>query len=265
MRHVLRRSFGGLLVAALLLGAVGFYTYSPYLSLTAAPGGLATTPTSSNSASSDPSAASPAPSSASAPSPTRGAPVRNLPPGPGGQEPGIRLVATVQPSGVFEVVETVRLAAPVSRVTLAPPDLDAASRTLRSAHPFATEVVLRAEEQQSVRPPRSRVQQATTVALSQPTDRFEIRYVLRGSVRHNKPSSAGRALGAVAPLTSRMPGDAPVAIAVSGAAVRNLGCVRLSVDQQACIAGRRPNARVNRNLPFRAALVQVQLDLEAGR
>ena len=62
-----------------------------------------------------------------------------------------------------------------------------------------------------------------------------------------------------------MPGDSSVAITVHGQAVRNLGCVRLSVDQQACIAGKRPNAHVNRNLPFRAALVQVQLDLKAGR
>jgi len=146
-----------------------------------------------------------------------------------------------------------------------PPDLGAASRDLRSTRPFATEVVFRADEQQSVRPPRGRVQRPTTVALSQPTDRFEIRYVLRGSVRHNKPSSAGRALGAVGPMTSQMPGDSPVAIAVLGEAVRNLGCVRLPVDQQACIAGERPNARVNRNLPFRAALVQVQLDLKAER
>jgi hypothetical protein len=252
-------------VAALLLTALAFYTYSPYLSLTAASGGLVTTEAASAGAPSEPSTASPAPSSTSTPSPTAGAPDRNLPPGPGGQEPGIRLVATVRPSGAFEVIETVRLAAPVSRVTLAPPDLGAASRDLRSTRPFATEVVFRADEQQSVRPPRGRVQRPTTVALSQPTDRFEIRYVLRGSVRHNKPSSAGRALGAVGPMTSQMPGDSPVAIAVLGEAVRNLGCVRLPVDQQACIAGERPNARVNRNLPFRAALVQVQLDLKAER
>jgi hypothetical protein len=265
MGRVLRRSFGGLLVAALLLTAFAFYTYSPYLSLTAAPDGLATTAAPSASAPPDPSTASPAPSSTAVPSPTAGAPDRDLPPGPGGQEPGIRLVATVRPSGVFEVIETVRLAAPVSRVTLSPPNLRAASRTLQSTHPFAAEVVVRADEQQSVRPPRSRVQRATTLALSQPTDRFEIRYVLRGSVRYNKPSSAGRALGAVAPLTSRLPDDFPVAITVRGRAVRNLGCVRLSVDQWACMAGERPNARVNRSLPFRAALVQVQLDLQAGR
>ena len=250
-------------MAALLLTAVAFYTYSPYLSVTAAPRGLATSAAPPSNASPGPSTASPAPPSTSRPTADSGD--RNLPPGPGGQDPGIRLVATVLPGGVFEVTETVRLAAPVSRITLAPPDLSAASRDLRSAHPVATDVVIRADEQSAVRPPRSRVQRATTVALSQPTDRFEIHYVLRGNVRHNKPSSAGRALGAVSPLTSRMPGDTPVAITVLGYAVRNLGCVRLPVDQQACIAGERPKARVNRNLPFRAALVQVQLDLKAAR
>jgi hypothetical protein len=264
MGRVLRRAFGGLLVAALLITALAFYTYSPYLSLAAAPDGPATSTTPSSGAPSGTSSASSAPSSTRSPLPRAASPDRNLPPGPGGQQPGIRLVATVLPGGVFEVIETVRLAAPVSHLTLAPPDLRGAGRALRSARPYASDVVVRAGEQRA-EPPRGTVRRATTVALGRPTDRFQVRYHLHDSVRHNKPSSAGRALGAVAPLTSRLPGDLPVAVAVRGEAVRNLGCVGLPVDQWACFAGKRPNVRVNRNLPLRAALVQVQLDLEAGR
>ena len=36
--HVLRRALGGLLVCGLLVTALAFYTYSPYLMLTAATG-----------------------------------------------------------------------------------------------------------------------------------------------------------------------------------------------------------------------------------
>jgi hypothetical protein len=263
MGPVLRRAIGGLLVSVLLVTAFAFYTYSPYLSLTAGPVGLTSTalPTDAPPA---PSTASAAPSATPVPSPTAGSSDSKLPPGPAGQEPGVRLVATVRPGRVFEVTETVRLAAPVSRVTLAPTDLSQGSKDLRSARPVATVVVIRAAEQRAVRPPGSRVSKATTVAFSEPTDRFEIRYRLHGSVRMNKPSSAGRALGAVAPLTSRLPAEMPVAVTVKGTAVRNLDCVRLPADQRACIDGKRPTVRVNQNLPYRAAVVQVQLDLNAA-
>jgi hypothetical protein len=263
MARVLRRALGGLLVAALLLTALAFYTYSPYLSLAAAPDGSATSITPPSSAPLGSSSSSPAPSSTPSPSPPAGYPDRNLP-SPRGQQPGIRLVATVLPGGVFEVTETVRLATPVSHLTLTPPDLRAAGRVLRSTRPYATDVVVRAGEQRA-EPPRGTVRRATTVALGRPTDRFQVHYRLHDSVRHNQPSSAGRALGAVAPLISRLPGDLPVAVAVRGEAVRNLGCVGLPADQWACFAGERPNVRVNRSLPLRAALVQVQLDLKAVR
>jgi hypothetical protein len=251
-------------VSALLVAALAFYTYSPYLSLTAGPGGLTPSAAPPTGPAPGPSPASATPSPTSSASSTAGSADSNLPPGPGGQEPGVRLVATVRPGRVFEVIETVRLAAPVTRVTLTPPDLSEASSRLRSTHPVATAVVIRADDQPAVRPPRSRVGRATTIELGYPTDRFEIRYRLHGSIRFNEPSSAGRALGAVAPLTRRLPPDAPVAVAVHGTAVQNLGCVALPPDQQACIDGEPPTARVNQNLPYRAAVVQVQLDLKAS-
>jgi hypothetical protein len=251
--RALRRSIGGLLVCVLLVTAFAFYTYSPYLSLTAGAGGLATSAAPPSRSTPDPSIASVTSSATPAPSPTSG-----------GQQPGVLLVAVVRPDRVFEVTETVRLAAPVSQVTLTPPDLRRGSRYLRSARPEATVVVVRGAEQRAVRPPGGRVVTATTVALDQPTDRFEIRYRLHGSIRMNKPSSAGRALGAVAPLTSGLPADLPVAVRVHGTAVQNLDCVGLPTDQRACIDGRRPHARVNQDLPYRVAVVQVQLDLRAA-
>jgi len=261
---VLRRAIGGLLVSALLVTALAFYTYSPYLSLTAGARGLTTSAAPPTNRLPGPSTATVAPSVTAAPSPSAGSPDRELPPGPGGQEPGVLLVAVVRPDRVFEVTETVRLAAPVSRVTLTPPDLRRGSKDLRSARPRATVVVVRSAGQRAVRPPDGNVAKATTVALSRPTDRFMIRYRLHGSIRMNKPSSAGRALGAVAPLTRRLPADMPVAVRVHGTAVRNLDCVGLPADQRACFDGERPHARVGHNLPYRVAVVQIQLDLNAA-
>jgi hypothetical protein len=251
-------------VACLVVTAAAFYIYSPYLSLTAAPSGPRASAGAWSNPPSETRTALPAPSSTPASSPTTQAPEGDLPPGPGGQQPGIRLVATVLATGVFEVTETVRLAAPVSSLTLAPPDLRAASGNLRAARPRANELVVRVDGRR-VNLPRRTVRRPTTIALRRPTDRFEISYELHGSVRISRPSSAGRALGAVAPLISRQPGDLPVAVTVRGEAVRNLGCVRLPVDEQACLTGQRPNVRVNRDLPLRAALVQVQLDLRAAK
>ena len=252
------------MVSGLLVAALAFYTYSPDLSLTAARGGPTTSAESVSSASPARSTASPTPSLTPLPSPTGQAPEADLPPGPGGQQPGVRLLATVLPGGGLEVTESVRLRAPVSSLTLAPPDLRAAGRNLRSARPFATDVAVWADDR-SVRLPNRTVRRARTITLSRPTDRLQIRYRLHGTVRISRPSRADRALGAVAPLVSRVPGDLPVAVAFRGEAVRNLRCAGLPIDQEACFAGHRPNVRVNRDLPYRAALVLVQLDLQAAR
>ena len=204
-------------MACLGAAALAFCTYSPYLSLSADPSGSRTSAGPSSSA---------LPSTPSTPAfpPTTHASQGDLPPVPGGQQPGIRLVATVLAKGVIQLSETVRLAAPVTTLTLAPPDLRSAGGDLRSARPVATELVVRADGKR-VQLPRRTVRRATT-------------------------------------LVSRQSDDLPVAVTVRGEAVRNLGCVQLPVGQQACFAGRRPNARANRTLPLRAALVQVQLDLQ---
>jgi len=263
MGRVLRRALGGLVVSGLLVTALAFYVYSPYLSLTSTQDGPATSAESGLSTLPGKTTAVSTSSPTPIPSPTAPAREAGSPSSAGGRQPGLRLVATVLAGGVFEVTETVRLPAPVSTLTLAPPDLRAAGGDLRSAHPMATDVVVRVDDQ-SVPLPRGTVQRATTIAFHRPTDRFEIRYRLHGSVRVNRPSTAGRAVGAVAPLASRLPGDLPVAVAFRGEAVRNVSCVGLPLDQRTCFAGRRPNVRVDQNLPYRAALVLVQLDLQAA-
>ena len=254
LSRALRRALGGLLVAGLLVTALAFYIYSPYLTLTAATGG---TPTAAGPASSlvrPAETPTSGPWSTPVPSPTASAS------DPGGEQPGIRLVATVRTGEVFEVTETVRLPAPVTELTLAPPDLRSAGRGLRAAQPVASDLAVRAGDG-SVALPRRTTRREMTVTLRRPTDRFVVRYRLHGTIRINEPSRAGRALGAVGPLVSGLPADLPVAASFPGEAVRNLRCAGLPVAEQACFAGRRPHVRVNQNLPLHAALVLVQLDL----
>lgn len=255
MGRVLRRALGGLLICGLLVTALAYYTYSPYLMLTVRTG--------------PPTTAEPLPSAtpkakgSPTPTPTPGTQTSDadLHPGPGGREAGIRLVATVGPNTVFDVTETVRLPAPVTRLELAPPDIRAVGGDLRSAHPYATNLVIRVNDR-TVRPSGGTVRRATTVTLRQATDRFEVKYRLRDAVRVNRPSWTGRAIGAVGPLVSQLPDDLPVAVFLQGKAVSNVNCVRLPADQQTCFGGERPTVRVNQNLAYRDALVQVQLDLQ---
>jgi hypothetical protein len=265
MRGALRRAIGTVVTLALVGAAIGFYTLSPHLSLTAGPEPATTaepTPTRTTIESASPSLTQP---------PTRTAtrtpeskPDRDLPPGPGGRQPGIRLTATPTSLGAFDVVETVRLAEPVTQLTLAPPDLTSANRELRRKRPVAEALQVRAAGR-AIKVPSTTLRRAVVLSLAEPGVAFELRYRLRGVTVLNKPSSAGRALGAVEPLVTGVPAELPVAVTVRGHSVRNLTCPRLPIADWACAAGPQPNMRVNRNLPRRDALVAAQLDLTATR
>jgi hypothetical protein len=88
------------------------------------------------------------------------------------------------------------------------------------------------------------------------------------------PSSS---TAAPSPTTPASPGDLPptsgsqqpgirlVATVLAKGVLQVRETVRLAAPvTQACFAGERPNARVNRTLPLRAAPAQVQLDLQAA-
>jgi hypothetical protein len=268
MGGALRRAIGTVVTLALVGAAIGFYALSPHRSLTSGPGPVTTaepapTRTTIESAS---------PSPTRTPAPTRTAtktsespPDPDLPPGPGGREPGIRLIATPTAHGAFDVVETVRLAEPVTQLTLAPPDLTSANPDLRGKRPVAEALQVKAAGGRTIKVPNTTLRRATVLAVAEPAEAFELRYRLRGVTVINKPSSAGRALGAVEPLVTGVPAELPVAVTVRGHSVRNLTCPRLPMDDWACAAGPQPNMRVNRNLPRRDALVVAQLDLTAPR
>lgn len=255
MGRVLRRALGGLLVFGLVVAAFAYFTYSPYLMLT-----LPESPSTTAEPASDQTAGTPAESRTPTSTPSAGA-EDGQPTGSDGREPGIRLVATVAAGRVFAVTETVRLPAPVTRLSLVPPDLRAAGGDLRSARAVATDLVVRVDDRR-VRLAAPTVDRATTVTLTRATDHIEISYRLRGAIRLNRPSWAGRAIGAVGPLVSGVPGGLPVSVSFRSEAVSNVNCVRLPPAQRNCFGGRRPNISVNQDLAHRDALVQVQLDLQ---
>lgn len=258
MGRVVRRALGGLLVAGLVAASFAFYTYSPYLTLTI-PVGPPTTaePASSPTAGGRRSAA---PTPTPTPTPTPSAADAGRPVDPGRRDPGIRLVATVRAGAVFAVTETVRLPKPVTTLTLMPPDLQPAGGVLRSARASATNVVVRVDDR-TIRLSRETVRGKRTVNLGRATDRLKVSYRLHGTIRVNRRSSAGRAIGAVGPLVGRVPVGLPVAISLPGRAVSNVSCVCLPAEQRNCFAGDQPKVRVARHLPHSLALVVVQLDL----
>jgi hypothetical protein len=260
----LRRASGSLVLLALLAAALGFYVGSPRFLVTSGARPVTTEPASEPSPT---ESASPAPTPTPSQTATQNpgtSPDRDLPPGLGGQEPGIRLSATPTVQGEFEVVEMVRLADPVSELTVAPPDLTRAGPSLRKTRPVVEALKVTADDR-PIKLMNDTVRRATVVRFARSADLFELHYRLRGVTVINKPSSAGRRLGGLGPIVIGVPEQLPVAITVRGHSVLNLSCPCLPEDDQTCAAGRQPRIQVNRNLIRRDALVEVQFNLAATR
>ena len=116
MGGALRRAIGIVVTLALVGAAIGFYVASPGLSLTSGPGPVTTAepaPTRTTIGSASPARPPRRPTRTPTPTPET-TPDRDLPPGPGGREPGIRLTVTPTALGAFDVIETVRLAEPAT-------------------------------------------------------------------------------------------------------------------------------------------------------
>jgi len=170
-------------------------------------------------------------------------------------------MASPLPDGSFDVAEIVLLTTPSSALRVGPPRLaDAGSRFSR-AKPVASQVQVSAGDQ-PVLVPGGRVKQQLDLALSAPAKRIELRYHLSGITVRSVPSRAGRALSAISPIVEGLPKDFPVAMLVGGSTVLNIECPTLRrVRDQACSAGRPPNLRVSRKLPWSGAVIVVQFDL----
>lgn len=182
------------------------------------------------------------------------------PDGPGTTEPGILLVVAPRTDTAFVVTELVRLETPSKTITVRPPRFTAAGSTFKAAKPYASKVKITTRDE-SVPVPDGIVNRKATFTVGEPARRFAMQYELNRAIVRSKPSTAGRALGAVTPLTSGLPDDLTVAVVVVGRGVRNLSCPGLELAIQACALGKAPLLHLRQALPWRNAIVIVQLDL----
>jgi hypothetical protein len=256
---VLRRAVGLALIIGLLISAAAFYRAAPTFprSATATTGGSAQPTTRAQNAQ---TSASPSPTSPPPSTRTTNPAEMKLPNGPGTTQPGILLMASPLRDGSFDIAEIVLLATPTTSIWLGPPNLTLAGSRFSNARPVATQVQVSADNQ-PVMVPGGRVIQRTKLALLIPAKRIELRYNLSGITIRSIPSRAGRALTAISPLVEGVPRLVPVASMVSGSTVLNIECPELPLRERACSAGRAPQLRVKRNLPWSSALIVVQFDL----
>lgn len=253
----LRRAMGLILIAGLCVSAVTFYSEAPELPRSApAIASSMPLPAASNSTAPTPSGSPSTPTSTRTTTQTNA----SLPKGPGTTQPGILLIASPLPDGSFDVAEIVLLSTPTSSIRLGPPRLAQAGRRFSRAKPVASQVQITAGDQ-PVTVPGSRISQRVDLELTTPARHIELRYHLSGITVRSVPSLAGRALSAISPLIEGVPKTFQVAMLVSGSTVLNIECPILRLREQACSAGRPPNLRVKRNLPWNGAVIVVQFDL----
>jgi len=179
--------------------------------------------------------------------------------GPAVTEPGILLIASPASDGSFDVLERIRLVSPVSVLTLRPAPVDRAGRQFASASAAATQVQVSAGDQPVV-VPGAKVGARIDLPVAK-VDHFELRYRLTDVTVQSTPSTAGRALAAIGPLTGGVDDDLPVLFIVSGSTILGLNCPLLPLSQQSC--GSRVGAApsLERELPWRLAVTTVQFNL----
>ena len=258
-----RRALGLVVIMVLLACAVAFYRVAPGLPASPKPARTSATPATSVTPSPTASQSAPSPS-ATSPTPTQSSPTippnSQLPDGPGSTTAGIYLLASPASDGSFDVNEFVLLDKPVSTLDLRLPPVSQGGNEFRSLHPSAIQVQASADRQPVVIPD-ARIRGDISLPLVMPATRFELRYRLKGVTVRSMRSVPGRAIAALGPVSAGVPANLPVRIRVNGQAVLNLVCPSLRLSKQACSAGSPPKLRVNRNLPWRQALVLVQLNL----
>lgn len=178
--------------------------------------------------------------------------------GPGMTEPGLLLVVSPLPSGALDVVEQVKLPAPTNSITLSPADLSDAGSQFEQAAPVARAVQLEVAGQ-PVAVPGSSVTDVVSLPV-QSTDTFTLNYQLEGATLRSVPSTARRAIAAVAPLNQGLPADLPVVV-VATTGVLQISCPLMTLSEQSCGVGSPPLIRLGREITVEDALVNFQLDL----
>ena len=182
--------------------------------------------------------------------------------GPGLTEPGILLVASPASDGSFNVLERIRLASPASSLTLRPATVGRAGSQFASASAVASQVQVTAGDE-PVNVPGAAITAATTLPVAE-GDRFEVRYRLTDVTVRSTPSTSGRALAAIGPLTGGVNDDFPVLFIASGGTVLGLSCPLLPLSERSCGSHVQPGLGVQHELPSALAITTVQFNLPAS-
>ena len=258
-RTRLRRAAGAVLVTALLAGAVVLHRVADE---------LPTTPAASDAAPGHEPRTKPRTRPGPRPGTDDGVPGERPPAGlpqrgPGVTEPGILLVARPNPDGTLDVGEWVLLPAATTSIGLTPPEIASVRTTFLGLAPYASALRVRSEG----RPVPladdlvDLVDGPTTLPLPASTRSYELRYLLHDAAVASRPTSAGRALAAYAPLSSAVPDDLPVVLAAYGSAVRKLLCPWSADPGARCDVGTPPLRRVDGAVPRQDAVVVMKYDL----
>jgi hypothetical protein len=176
--------------------------------------------------------------------------------------PGIRVQARARPDGTFDVTETLVLREPQGWLVLSPPAPSGSAETVR---PRAEQVRLRAEVR-LLTVDTETIDRTRDVYLSDDVDRVELRYRLSGVTVRAQPSTTGRALSLIAPLTAGTDETLRTTIAVTGATVRVVLCPELPANRRFCSPESKPPGNVTgvvSGVAAGEALAQYQLDLPA--
>ena len=185
-----------------------------------------------------------------------------------GQAPvdGLSLAAAVISPTTIEVVETVHWpeGGPATIELTLSEDV-AAAGGLAIAPEFSVGSLQVSVDGSPVIPsPRAGVENAwvITPASGAAPRSMEVRYLLEGAIVRSVPSSPGRALAVLTPMSAGAVGDLPIAIAISTSDVLNVYCPG-GANQQAIMCGRVQGGLWTTNLPPGLPLVVAQVDLPA--
>lgn len=175
-------------------------------------------------------------------------------------DPGVTMQVVPTAMGTLEVFERVVLTDPTISLGLAPPAVASIGSPFSSSRPAATSVQL-VIDGQPLDLPSARVDQALSIALPRPARELELRYILDGSTVRSIPSSTGRAVIAVGPLSRVSPGDAVATVQVPTDTVRNITCPLASDADLVCASASTDGSRLVATVPVSDALVVLQVDL----
>lgn len=183
---------------------------------------------------------------------------------PGITEPGIDLRFSARADGGFDVSERIILRAPRPRIRLTPPGHAAAGVAFANSRARVRSLQIQTADGQPLAPERlGTFSGATTIPLGAATSALVLRYQLDGTSVRSVPSTAGRALAFIRPLTADVDPTLPVRVSADGPGTLNLSCPQLPVDRRACAQGTAPELRGGTAMTAAESVVVVQLNLPA--